>query len=83
MTRYMVGPGVCKVLVVRFRPQEEPCFVLCRVDNQYCVIVPSQKLRYEVHEDWNTDPMLSDAPMATIPWLQIGATPPDATDAAA
>lgn len=71
MTRYMVGPGVCKVLVARFHRQEKPCFVLCRVDFRYCVIVPGNKLRHEFYEDWNTVPMLSDARMATRPWLQI------------
>ena len=71
MNRHMVGPGVCKVLAVRFDTGEPPTLVLCRSDNRYCAITPSTKNLYRTFDDWKTHPMLTTAPVATTPWIEI------------
>ena len=68
----MVGPGVCKALVVRFDCDQKPSLVLCRSDNRYCVITPAAaKQTLQIHEDWSAHPMLSTGPVAKTPWMRM------------
>ena len=51
--RDVVGPGVRKVLAVRFDKRQPPTIVFCRSDNQYCVITPGSKT-FTTFDGWKT-----------------------------
>jgi hypothetical protein len=71
----MIGPGICKVLVVRFECDSDPRLVLCRVDDSYVVINPNAargvKWSICIHDAWSEHHLLSGASTAPTPWMQI------------
>ena len=68
----IIGPRICKVLVVCFECDSDPRLVLCRADDSYVVINPNAKSRNLcIHDAWSEHHLLSGAPTAPTPWLQI------------
>jgi hypothetical protein len=71
----IIGPGICKVLVVCFECDSDPRLVLCRVDDSYVVINPNAargvKWSICIHDAWSEHHLLSGASTAPTPWMQI------------
>ena len=79
--RDVMRNGVHRVYVVRWRPHWAPEAVFCYGNNTYSTLVPRNAryngswshTRIEVHRDanWMTEPLLSAAPVAAMPWLLL------------
>ena len=75
------APDVSKVCVVRWEPQGAPEAVFCYGKNMYSTLVPrtarytgsSRTSRFRLYREanWMTEPLLSAAPVAAVPWLVL------------
>ena len=79
--REVIRDGVHKVYAVRWNPDWAPEAVFCYGDNTYGTLVPYMArytgawcdTRFTMHRDgnWQTEPLLSAAPVADRPWLVL------------
>jgi len=68
----MLGPGITKVLVVRFVRNGNPSLVICRTDGTYVVITPAERSKCMLtHAAWSEQPLFMRAATASVPWMQI------------
>ena len=79
--REMIGPGITKVLVVRFVRDGNPSLVICRTDDTYVVITPAEGSKCMLtHAAWSEQPLLMRAATARVPWMQINKPAPSISD---
>ena len=77
----IIGPGISKVLVVRFVRDGNPSLVICRTDDTYVVITPAERSRCMLrHAAWSEHPLLMRAATARVPWMQITKPAPSISD---
>ena len=68
----MIGPGITKVLVVRFVRDGNSSLVICRTDDTYVKIAPAGRSRCMLtHAARSEQPLLMRAATASVPWMQI------------
>ena len=73
--------GVRKVYVVRWEENSVPEAVFCYSNNMYSTLVPhsarytgsNRPARFNFYRqaNWMTEPLLSEAPVAIVPWLVL------------
>ena len=77
--RDVIRDGVRRVYVVRWEPDGAPEAVFCYGSNMYSTLMPrtarctgscrTTRFRLYREANWMTEPLLSEAPVATVPWL--------------